>query len=53
MVVIGQMRAFRQAFRRKLGMISREHVASEDFSMAVLISSLEQEAKVARGGAGF
>ena len=53
MVVIGQMRAFRQVFNRKVGIISRGQVASEDWSMAALISSVEQGAKVAReGGAG-
>jgi hypothetical protein len=34
MVVIWQMRAFRQAFSRKVGITSRGHVASEDWSMA-------------------
>jgi hypothetical protein len=48
------MRAFRQAFSRKAGMISREHVASEDRNMAALIASVEQGAKVERDGeAGF
>jgi hypothetical protein len=54
MEVMGWIRASRHALSREVGMISREHVASDDWSMAALISSVEQGAKVARrGGAGF
>ena len=53
MEVMGWISASRHALSREVGMISREHVASDDWSMAALISSVEQGAKVARSGLPF
>lgn len=52
MLVIGSKRGSRQDFRRKVGMVSREQEALEDFRIAILTSSGVAGAKAeSEGGA--
>jgi hypothetical protein len=52
MVVIGWSRTSRQDFRRKVGMMSSEHVPLEDRSMAARTSSAEAGENSGRSGGG-